>query len=241
MTNSNQQHGYYVGVGVGPGDPELITLKAINAIKQCGLLVYPANVDNHSMARNIAKQHIPSTLAEHPIPLNFSTNRAIANAAYDVAAERISATLKQGKNVAILCLGDPLFYGSFIYLHQRLQNQFTAQVIPGITAANAAASLAQQPLTLQRDSYFVTPAPSTTKEEQRLHRALKEQDCIVIMKAGAKRQQIIEWIEQSGRSNETVYIEQAGLADQQICQDIRSLDTGPGNYFSVFIISKHAN
>ena len=112
--------GTFYGLGVGPGDPELVTLKAWRIISQAPVIAYPAANGNDSLARRIAAPFIPQDVIEVAIAVPMRREREPAQEAYDKAAQAIATHLDQGRDVAFLCEGDPLFYGSFAGLLQAL-------------------------------------------------------------------------------------------------------------------------
>ncbi|MFA6022387.1 MAG: SAM-dependent methyltransferase [Rhodospirillales bacterium] len=144
------------GIGIGPGDPELLTAKAIRLLGALPVLAWPAPLDGDGMARTIAAAYIPPGKIEIPIRLSFRPDRDDTDAAYGRAAETIAAHLTAGRDVGILCEGDPLFFGSFIYVLNRLRDRFPVQVVPGISSPMAAAAVA-----VSRCRCWKTPSPSS--------------------------------------------------------------------------------
>ena len=125
------------GVGLGPGDPELMTLKAHRLIRSARVIAWPAPEHGESFARSIAAAVIPADAEEIAIRVPMVPDRAPAQAIYDAAAERIAAHLAAGTDVVALCEGDPLFYGSFMYLHARIAPRHRVVVVPGVSALAA--------------------------------------------------------------------------------------------------------
>ncbi|WP_197482985.1 SAM-dependent methyltransferase, partial [Oleiphilus sp. HI0128] len=166
---SNQQQvnqnklGAFYGVGVGPGDPDLLTMKAFKVIQNAPVISYLSGETGSSQAKMIARNALTereeraadqglNVLEDVVIEMPMSKDRTLANHAYDSGAVRIKAALDAGQDVAFLCEGDPLFFGSFAYLLERLQDDYPCQVIPGISSVNAAASAMMQPLTMLKES-----------------------------------------------------------------------------------------
>jgi precorrin-2/cobalt-factor-2 C20-methyltransferase len=240
MSNSansyTAQAGTFYGAGVGPGDPLLLTLKAHQLIQTADIVSYIANTEGHSQARDIAQfslQARTTPVIELPVPMPMSTDRTQANAAYDAAAEQLREHLQAGKSVVFLCEGDPLFFGSFSYLLQRLSDDFACQVVPGISSVNASASALQQPLTLLQESFVVV---SGRHSDQQIESALKQHDSVVIMKAGRARPRILALLRQTGRWRDGNYLEYIGRDNQRVVKDLDLLPDEEGPYFSLFVI-----
>ena len=150
--------GVLYGVGLGPGDPELITRKAWRIIGACPVVAYPAPDDGDSFARAIAADGIAPDATEISIILPMRAAREPAQIAYDAGAEAIAAHLAAGREVAVLCEGDPFFYGSFMYLFARLSGRFHAEIIPGVTSMTACAAALRRPLCARNDVLTLIPA-----------------------------------------------------------------------------------
>ena len=149
--------GTLYGVGVGPGDPELITRKAARLISAARVIAYPAANGQESLARAIAADLIPADAIEIRMDVPMERAREPAQAAYDRGADAMAAHLDTGQDVVALCEGDPLFYGSFMYLMDRLKDRFTVEVVPGVTSVSAAAAAIAQPLTARTEVLSVLP------------------------------------------------------------------------------------
>ncbi len=223
--------GVLTGVGVGPGDPDLLTLRAADVIRDADLVVYPTNTAGHSRARAIAARWLTGQ-AELAMPLPFSRDRAAANRVYDDTASHLRPLLARGDKVAVLCEGDPLFYGSFMYLMTRLADHARCAVVPGITAFTAASARARLPL-VRLDAGLRVLTGGTRDSE--LRAALASNDAVVIMKPAAARPRLIEAIADAGRQADAVYLEDVGGADECVVHDISEL-SGPGPYFALFLV-----
>ena len=151
--------GKLIGVGLGPGDPGLVTLKAAQALGRAEVIAYPALPGSPSFARSIAAPHMNPAAIEIVIDVPITPARGPAQAAYDTGAARLAEALDAGQDVVLLCEGDPFFYGSFMYLHARLQGRYAVEVIPGITSISAAASALGLPLTARNEVLVTLPAP----------------------------------------------------------------------------------
>ena len=227
----------FIGVGVGPGDPELITLKAAAFIQQADVVAYIANEQGQSQAKSIAKNILAEnkSFSEIALVMPMSEDRRLANKVYDQGAEDISVAINSGLSVVFLCEGDPLFFGSFAYLLERLQLDISCQVVPGISSVHAASSALQQPLTLLKESFAVV---SGRHSSEKLQAALLNHDSVVIMKAGRSRQKIVKALESTQRSHEAKYLEYISRAGETIHSDISQLAAEEGPYFSLFVVTK---
>jgi precorrin-2/cobalt-factor-2 C20-methyltransferase len=226
--------GCVYGVGVGPGDPELLTLKAVNIIEKTRVIAYLVSKQGRSQAREIVAQWLNGQ-REVPIPISCQTDRALANQAYDEAATILSEELTIGRDVAILCEGDPLFYGSFNYLFQRLGKQFPCTVIPGVNSVSAVAAVTGRSLAAGDERLAVIPA---TASAVALHKALSGYDNVAIMKPGRHRPQILQLLQETGRIGDAVYVEQATRPAQRIVPQVANLELTPGPYFAMFLVTR---
>jgi precorrin-2/cobalt-factor-2 C20-methyltransferase len=217
----------------------LLTLKACHLIANAEVVSYLANPEGNSQARVIASEAFAQVKNEQlhiAIEMPMSTDRTLANEAYDQGAEQIAAQLNAGIDVVFLCEGDPLFFGSFSYLLERLQDKHEIEVVPGVSSVHAAAAALQIPLTLQRESFAVI---SGRHSDQQIRTALKEHDSLVIMKAGLARLRILALLAETGRTEQANYLEYISRDNQLIERDVESLAQEAGPYFSLFVITKN--
>ena len=138
--------GILYGLGLGPGDPELVTVKAARILRSATVIAYPVLENRDSFARMIAAEYIPDGIEEIPIIIPMTIERLPAQKAYDKATKKIAKVLCNGLDVVCLCEGDPFFYGSFMYLFARLSKLFKVDIIPGVTSLTACAAVAKKPL-----------------------------------------------------------------------------------------------
>lgn len=227
----------FIGVGVGPGDPELITLKAARYIERADVISYIVNEKGMSQAKKIAHEVLLSrkSVEEIPLVMPMSEDRSVAHQVYDAAAEHIKRALDAGKDVVFLCEGDPLFFGSFAYLLARLQGVVRCEVVPGISSVHAASSALLLPLAMQKESFAVI---SGRHSREKMIDTLNKHASVVILKAGRSRQNIINAIGAAQRTDDAHYLEYIGRENQKIYRDIRPLVGEAGPYFSLFVITK---
>jgi len=237
MTQANK--GTFYGVGVGPGDPELLTLKAHRLIHQADVISYIGIRGGRSQARGITEASIesaPQAPQEIAVPMPMSKDRSLANQAYDTAAEQIRSVLDAGKNVVFLCEGDPLFFGSFAYLLDRLENDYPCEVVPGISSVHSASAALLMPLTILKESFAVI---SGRHSDEHIRDTLINHDTVVIMKAGSSRPRLLKILEETGRSSDAKYLEYISREQEKIVTDIKQLDETEGPYFSVFVVIRN--
>ncbi|CDH43555.1 precorrin-2 C(20)-methyltransferase [Candidatus Contendibacter odensensis] len=229
--------GTLYGVGVGPGDPELLTLKAVRILQSVPVIAYPATPQGSAQARDIAAQWLDDK-REIPIAMPCMLDRGPVNQGYDEAALVIAEELAAGQDVAILCEGDPLFYGSFSYLLQRLGDRFPCVVIPGINSVSAAAAAAATPLITGEQRLTVIPA---TAGDEVLRRTLLDSDSVAILKPGRHRPRLLELLRETGRADDVLYIEQASRTGQRIIESFEEIPATPGPYFALFLVVRAEN
>jgi precorrin-2/cobalt-factor-2 C20-methyltransferase len=233
----SQSDGCFYGVGVGPGDPMLLTVKAHQLISQLDVVAFLVNDKGESQAKQIAVNALSEAKVDQiflPIPMPMSKDRKLANAAYDSAAIKISEFLSSDLSVGFLCEGDPLFYGSFIYLLDRLGGDFSCEVIPGISSVHAASSQLKTPLVQQSESLAVLSGRVT--DEQTLQ-ALMQFDSVVLLKAGERRSDLMRLIRKAGREGDAQYIEYISRANEKILS-FSELPDESGPYFSLFFVTR---
>ena len=149
--------GKLYGIGVGPGDPELMTLKAVRILAEVPVIAYPAPNSGESSARAIAEKFIPAGRIEIAVRVPMRVG-PVPLEAYERAAEEIATHLEAGRDVAVLCEGDPFFYGSFMYLHDALADRFPTTIVPGVSSLTACAAASGRPLVRRDDVLTIVPA-----------------------------------------------------------------------------------
>jgi len=223
--------GRLFGVGVGPGDPELLTLKAARVIGAAPVIAYLAADDRPSTARGIAAAAIPASATEIAIRVPMRPGEA-PGAIYDAAAAEIAAHLDGGRDVAVLCEGDPFFYGSFIYLHERLGGRYPTSVVPGITSLTACAAAALAPLVRRDQALAVLPA---TLPEAELEARLGE-GAAAILKVGRHLGRLRALLARRGALGRAVLVAHASRTDEAVTPLGRSTEeTAP--YFSMILVA----
>jgi precorrin-2/cobalt-factor-2 C20-methyltransferase len=232
--------GKLFGVGVGPGDPELMTLKAVRALAEADVVVHFAKAGNASHSRAIAAAHIRADAIELPLFYPVTTELPACSADYrkairdfyDASAAKIAAHLDAGLTVAVLSEGDPLFYGSYMHLHARLAPRFPTEIIAGVTGMSGCWSAAGMPIAQGDDVFTVIPA---TLPEDELARRLTEADAAVIMKVGRHLPKLRRALQASGRLPRALYVERGTMAEaKMIPLSAKPDDEAP--YFAVVLV-----
>ena len=232
--------GRFTIVGIGPGDPELITLKAARLIEGADVIAFHAGVRKQSHARRIAADLIPADVIEEELRYPVTTGTtdhpggyvgAMADF-YEDCAQRLSAHLEQGRAVVLLAEGDPLFYGSSMYLHDRFKDTYETQVVPGVPAFVAATAAVSTPLVRQTDVLTVLPG---TLPEHELARRLADTDAAVIMKLGRTFPAVRSALRSAGRLEGAWYVEYASQP-QERWLPVAKVDADSVPYFSLIVL-----
>ncbi|WP_371156655.1 precorrin-2 C(20)-methyltransferase [Jannaschia sp. 2305UL9-9] len=228
--------GTLFGVGLGPGDPDLITLRAARLIEGATTLCYPSLAGGESFARAIAADLIPPGAREVRIDIPMTTDRAPAQAAYDAGAGQIAEVLARGEDVVCLCEGDPFFYGSFMYLFARLKARHRVEIVPGVTSLTACAARAALPLTARNEVMTVLPGPLP---DDVLRDHVARADTLVLMKVGRHLPRLRRLLAAEGLLHTATYVERATLGAEVILPLAEAPDAAP--YFSMILIAKGAD
>ena len=225
--------GRLIGVGVGPGAADLLTLRAARAISGAAVIAYPTLAGAASFARGIVADLMPEGCEEIVMDLPMTRDRAPAQAVYDDGAARIAGVLEQGCDVVCLCEGDPLFYGSFMYLMARLRGRFAVEVVPGVTSVTACAAAARMPLVARDEGLVVVPGPVA---DDVLRARIDGAESVAIMKVGRHLGRIRAVIDAMGLTDRAVFVARASLPDQVVVPLAGAPDEAP--YFSMILLTK---
>jgi precorrin-2/cobalt-factor-2 C20-methyltransferase len=232
--------GRLIGVGVGPGDPELVTLKALHALNRADVIAHFAKNGNAGNARTVVSTHLRAGIEELPLHYPVTTEIPRADPAYRDAIERfyttsaaaIAAHLDAGRTVAVICEGDPMFYGSYMHLHARLAAKYPTEVIAGVTGMSGCWSAAGAPIAQGDDVFTVLPG---TLPEDDLARRLADADAAVIMKVGRHLAKIRRALDRAGRFARAIYVERGTMAGAAMMPLIdKPDDSAP--YFALVLV-----
>ena len=217
-------------VGVGPGDPELLTLKAARILGAADVIAYPSTGDGSTLALDIAGWHLSEAAERLPVSLPITIERGPAQAAYDGAAAVILGHLSSGRDVAWLCEGDPLFYGSAMYLLARIAGRAPIAIIPGVTSLTASAAAAGRPLASRNDVLKVLPAPLP---DDTLRRELTGAPAVAVIKVGRHFDRIRALLAETGHADNAIVVEHATTARERVLPLAEV--TGGSPYFSTIL------
>lgn len=232
--------GVLYGVGVGPGDPELMTLKAVRVLSGAKVIAVPkSKEDADSMALSVIEKVVDlkdKEILELVLPM--TKDKGILAKARKDAAFLVCERLKQGQDIACITIGDPLFYSTFSYLIPLVINNLPGievKVIPGIPSINAAACAALLPLAEVDERVAIIPA---AYEEKGLPEIIKDFDTVVLMKVNKVMDRILAILKESGLKERAIFISRAGWPDEIVVKDLGSLQDKKLDYFSMVIIKK---
>ncbi len=229
-------------IGLGPGDPELITLKGLRALQAADVLFVPQSRDgDQSLALRIAEPWIDRTRQTVvTLPLPMTRDAGQLRPAWRAAAETIVAELGADRQGAYLLLGDPLLYGTFVYLWRELaaiQAPVAVRIIPGVTSFAAAAAAGGMPLAMSNERLIVVPASYET-DAAALRRLLNDFETVVLMKAGSALPAIVAALEELDLLDHALYAERVGMPEELIARDLRALDPQRRPYLSLVIVRR---
>ena len=228
------------GVGLGPGDPDLLTVKATRVLAAADVVAYFAKAGRRGYARGIAGPWLKHGCTEIPLYYPVTTEVPFAHAAYTEqlgafyahAAERLALHLDAGRDVALICEGDPFFYGSFMHLYMRLKSRFPCQVVPGVTGMSGCWTAAGTPMTWGDDTLTVLPG---TLPAGMLQRRLADADAVVVMKLGHNLPKVRAALAEAGLLERALYVERGTMAAEVVVPLAAKVDD-EAPYFSVILV-----
>ncbi|NED98611.1 precorrin-2 C(20)-methyltransferase [Phytoactinopolyspora halotolerans] len=244
MTDAHAGTGRLWGIGLGPGDPDLVTVKAARLIGEADVIAYHSARHGRSIARSIAEPYLRDGQVEEALVYPVTTegtqhpggyDGAIAEF-YEHAAKRLAEHLDAGRDVALLCAGDPFFYGSYMHMHERLCGRYEATAVPGITSMTAAAAELGRPLVQHEEALTVLPG---TLPGPQLAMRLAETDAAAILKLGRTFHSVRDALAEAGRLDEAYYVERATWGGQRV-ERLADVDPESVPYFSLAVVPSPA-
>ncbi|SIT69416.1 precorrin-2/cobalt-factor-2 C20-methyltransferase [Ectothiorhodosinus mongolicus] len=233
--------GRLLGIGLGPGDPELLSLKALRLLQSAPVVAYFVKPGREGQARRIAAPHLLPRQKELRLEYPFTTEVSLSDSRYheqmhqfyDDSAVRIAALLDAGQDVAVICEGDPFFYGSYMYLHDRLAEHYDTEVVPAVTGMSACWTAANTPITHGDDVLTVLPGTLPASEMQA---RIPSSDALVFMKVGRQLPKIRAALQQAGRLQRAYLVEGGSMPEQRVRRlaDVPEEEIPP--YFSIVLV-----
>jgi precorrin-2/cobalt-factor-2 C20-methyltransferase len=226
--------GIFYGIGVGPGDPELLTLKAVNVIREVDVIIAPKTEKKEdslalTIARPYLKDNVEIVKQVFPMVVNFEQSPE----AWESNKNEILALLQAGKKVAFLTLGDPMFYSTYIYVFRLLENcGYEIETIPGVPAFCAIGSKLGYPLVEGNDILSIIPATAT---EKKIKEVIAVTDNVVMMKVYKNFPEIVDVLTENELTDKAVMISRCGLPDEMIIRDLEAAKEQKVNYLSTIL------
>jgi precorrin-2/cobalt-factor-2 C20-methyltransferase len=232
--------GRLYGIGLGPGDPELLTVKAVRLIQAVPVVSYFAKAGRRGNARGIVDRWLTGSATEIPLHYPMTTEHAFDSpvyvatlaAFYEAAVGELSAHLDAGRDVALLSEGDPLFYGSFMHIFIRMRGRYPVTLVPGVTGMAGCWAAAGEPMTWGDDTLAVLPG---TLPLAGLIERLGATDAAVIMKLGRNFAKVRAAVVAAGLLERAIYVERGTMAEE-IVLPLAEKTEGPAPYFSLILI-----
>ena len=235
----NEKLGKLYGIGVGPGDPDLLTLKAVKVLQQVSVVFTAASSKNdYSLALEIARPHIPADARIHPLAFPMTRDIGAKQAAWAANADIVADYLQQGRDAAFLTLGDSLTFSTFGYLLRQIGERYPdipVETVPGITSYQAAAAALNMPLVEGEESLLVL---SGAEGGNRLREQIFQPDNVVFMKAYRNVPSICEALDEAGMLGQAAGVVSCSLPGEELVRDVKTLLHREPNYWTLIIAKK---
>lgn len=238
ISNGVKVKGKLYGLGVGPGDPELLTIKALRILKQVDIVFAPrSSILNDSSALQIIKDYVPEDKVE-TIVFPMTKNKKRLKEFWEKAARKVYNELSRGKDIAFITIGDPFIYSTYAYLLRylkKIDQDIDIYTVPGVSVVNAIASLFNLPLAEAGEKFIVMPLPAKLLQ---LKEFLTEFDTIVLLKIGKRLKRLVEFLQKHGYGDSAYFAQRIGCAEQALIRDLSQLNTDEKTtgYMSTMII-----
>ena len=228
----------FYGIGTGPGDSTLVTIKAVNTIKMLDILYTPEpKKGGDSLALSIVKEYVPDTveIKQRHFPMNNDSVEKMAS--WDAIAAEIKADVKAGKEVGFITLGDPMIYSTYVYIMERLMGEIEVETIPGISSFSNIASNQNFPLVMDTDPLMVIPC---TMEEEKIDAALQTYDCFVLMKVYKNFKEIVQKLEKYDLIDSAILVSNSSQDREVVYKDLRDIHLQEKiSYFSTILVNRN--
>jgi precorrin-2/cobalt-factor-2 C20-methyltransferase len=231
--------GTLYGIGVGPGDPELITVKGARLLRQCQHVFVPkARTAAESVALSIAGRYLESSSQVHELIFPMTADQADLSRHWTASAGEIAAVLKSGEDACFLTLGDPLLYSTYIYLLRELKAlwpEARVVTVPGVAAFSAAAALADFPVGEKKEPVTIIPTADDLEDVQR---ALSGKGTVILMKVGRRLNEVLNLLEEAKVMDRSVFVSHAGMENERVESQLRRLRAGnpEAGYLSIILV-----
>jgi precorrin-2/cobalt-factor-2 C20-methyltransferase len=239
MRNDNTVRGKLYAIGLGPGDPDLMTVKAVNILRDVDSIIVPkARIKSESVARDIVSRAMGENLPFVEMVFPMSRDKEDLELHWNKAADTVLSMLEKGENVAFVTLGDVSLYSTFSYLEKAIENKdasVRAHLVPGISSIQLAAVRFEQPLALGDESFGVYPLPEKISD---LDSALKEHSNVVIMKIGKRLGELKKYLKDKNLMDKASFIRRAGFPDEYLSRSIDEMSEDETGYLSILMIRK---
>ncbi|MFQ7520345.1 MAG: cobalt-factor II C(20)-methyltransferase [Clostridium sp.] len=228
----------FYGIGTGPGDSTLVTIKAVNTIKRLDILYTPEpKKGGDSLALSIVKEYVPDTveIKQRHFPMNNDSVEKMAS--WDAIAAEIKDDVKAGKEVGFITLGDPMIYSTYVYIMERLMDEIEVETIPGISSFSNIASNQNFPLVMDTDPLMVIPC---TMEEEKIDAALQTYDCFVLMKVYKNFKEIVQKLEKYDLIDSAILVSNSSQEREVVYKDLRDVHLQEKiSYFSTILVNRN--
>ena len=228
----------FYGIGTGPGDSTLVTIKAVNTIKMLDILYTPEpKKGGDSLALSIVKEYVPDTveIKQRHFPMNNDSVEKMAS--WDAIAAEIKDDVKAGKEVGFITLGDPMIYSTYVYIMERLMDEIEVETIPGISSFSNIASNQNFPLVMDTDPLMVIPC---TMEEEKIDAALQTYDCFVLMKVYKNFKEIVQKLEKYDSIDSAILVSNSSQEREVVYKDLRDIHLQEKiSYFSTILVNRN--
>ena len=228
----------FYGIGTGPGDSTLVTIKAVNTIKRLDILYTPEpKKGGDSLALSIVKEYVPDTveIKQRHFPMNNDSVEKMAS--WDAIAAEIKDDVKAGKEVGFITLGDPMIYSTYVYIMERLMDEIEVETIPGISSFSNIASNQNFPLVMDTDPLMVIPC---TMEEEKIDAALQTYDCFVLMKVYKNFKEIVQKLEKYDLIDSAILVSNSSKEREVVYKDLRDVHLQEKiSYFSTILVNRN--